>query len=127
MNQEDNGQRYLAACHAIQSGVAFEHSQGSTDGTPKHLRTGINIAMCDHAALVKLLVAKGLFTDEEYTVGSGDGRAEMTKSWKKYVRYCVICGQNGPRTPYRDGYRIGYAHQRCIKRRKNTKSCSRTS
>lgn len=64
MDQEENRQRYLAACHAIQTGVAFEHSRGSEDGTPKHLRTGVNIAMCDHAALVKLLIAKGLFTDE---------------------------------------------------------------
>lgn len=85
MNQEDNGQRYLAACHAIQSGVAFEHSQGSTDGTPKHLRTGINIAMCDHAALVKLLVAKGLFTDEEYTAAIADEAEEEVKRYETRI------------------------------------------
>lgn len=33
---------------------------------PKHLRVGVNSAMADHGALVRLLVAKGVITDEEY-------------------------------------------------------------
>ena len=59
-------ERYLAAMHAMQTGVAIEMQQGSGDTEPKHLRVGINGAMCDHAALVRLLIAKGLFTEEEY-------------------------------------------------------------
>jgi hypothetical protein len=27
---------------------------------------GVNAAMCDHAALARLLMAKGVFTEEEY-------------------------------------------------------------
>ena len=55
-------------CHAVQAGVAQEMSiptDASTD--PKHLRVGVNIAMCDQAALVKLLVEKGILPnmDEE--------------------------------------------------------------
>jgi hypothetical protein len=35
--------RYLDACHAVQSGVAFDQARGSDDGSPKHLRTGVNL------------------------------------------------------------------------------------
>jgi hypothetical protein len=57
---------YLDACHAIQTGVALDHGNGGTDGSPKHLRVGVNLTKCDHAALVQLLIAKGLFTEAEY-------------------------------------------------------------
>lgn len=58
--------RYRGLCHAVQTGVQFEQTRGSQDGSPKHLRTGVNMSKCDHAALVRLLVAKGVFTDLEY-------------------------------------------------------------
>lgn len=74
-------ERYLAACHAVQSGVAAEHSRGSTSGTPKHLRTGLDIRACDHAALVRLLVAKGVFTAEEYGKEIAD---EAEREVKRY-------------------------------------------
>ena len=57
---------YEKALHAMQSGVKFDQETGSEDGTPKHLRTGINAAMANHAGLVTLLIEKGLFTKEEY-------------------------------------------------------------
>lgn len=64
---EDGLQRYEAAGHAIQSGVKFEQEVlGSQDGAPKHLRTGLNLRACDHSALVRLLISKGVITDEEY-------------------------------------------------------------
>lgn len=66
-------EEYDALAHAIQTGVAMEMELGGGAGggigsatSPKHLRVGVNMAMCDHAALVRLLVAKGLFTEEEY-------------------------------------------------------------
>jgi hypothetical protein len=61
--------RYVAAVHAVQSGVAAEMGK-STE--PKHLRVGINAAMCDHSALVMLLVSKGLFTLDEYHTAIAD-------------------------------------------------------
>jgi len=33
---------------------------------PKHLRTGINCAMADQSGLAKLLIDKGLITENEY-------------------------------------------------------------
>jgi len=58
----------ITLCHAVQSGVAACISVGRVpdDTTPKHLRTGINLTKCDHAALVLLLVRKGLITELEY-------------------------------------------------------------
>jgi len=60
--------RYEQLLHAMQSGVAMEMNlSGRQPATePKHLRVGVNAAMCDHAALVKVLIDKGILTDEEY-------------------------------------------------------------
>jgi len=59
--------RYLAALHAMQSGVAMQLDLGaSTNTTHKHLRVGINAAMSDHAALCYLLIEKGVITKLEY-------------------------------------------------------------
>ena len=53
--------------HAIQSGVKFEIEAGITDShSPKHLRTGVNLALCGEAALTDLLIKKGIITEEEY-------------------------------------------------------------
>jgi hypothetical protein len=51
--------------HAMQSGVKHEHNLGSDDGSPKHLRVGVNSALCFHAALCKVLMDKGVCTMEE--------------------------------------------------------------
>lgn len=59
-------ERYTAAGHAIQSGVAIQHATGSEDGSPKHLRVGVNLRAVDHAGLVKLLIDKGIITEVEY-------------------------------------------------------------
>lgn len=63
---EEAMREYHDLLHAMQSGVAYEHSKGSTDGSPKHLRTGINSAHITLAAIAGLLIAKGIITDEEY-------------------------------------------------------------
>lgn len=71
-------EEYMSQCHAVQAGVAMEmhHNPAPTD--PKHLRTGVNIAMCDSAALAGLLIAKGVITDEEYATACRDKmRAEV--------------------------------------------------
>jgi hypothetical protein len=57
---------YEQALHGIQTGISLEIERGSDCASPKHLRVGVNYAMCEHAALVRLLIDKGLFTQEEY-------------------------------------------------------------
>lgn len=57
---------YDAAMHAMQTGVAYDLKRDPSSGTPKHLRVGVNSALVNDAALVRVLVAKGVFTMEEY-------------------------------------------------------------
>jgi hypothetical protein len=65
-------QRYMAALHKMQSGVAALIAHAELDGTPfkqtdpKHLRVGINSAFIDSAALAVLLLEKGIFTEAEH-------------------------------------------------------------
>ena len=66
MNDEEFSRRYAALAHAIQTGVAYDQGAGSQDGTPKHLRTGLNLVLCDHASLSRLLVEKGVISADEY-------------------------------------------------------------
>ena len=62
----DLQQRYAAAMHAMQTGVAMMLQYNPHSTAPKHLRVGVNSALVSHAALVKLLYRKGLFTRDEY-------------------------------------------------------------
>lgn len=65
-------QRYLDAAHAMQTGVAMtmNHDPGSTQ--PKHLRVGVNSAHVSLAALVKVLIDKGVLTLDEYEAANAD-------------------------------------------------------
>jgi hypothetical protein len=71
-HRDDLQRRYEAAAHAVQAGVGMELEDDKRNGntnssaTPKQLRTGINLAFVEHGALVRVLIAKGLFTEEEY-------------------------------------------------------------
>jgi hypothetical protein len=74
--------RWTAAAHAVQSGIAFGEARAKERGErfqqtePKHLRVGINAALCDHGSLVKLLIAKGVMTEEEYLEAIAVGMEE---------------------------------------------------
>jgi len=81
MDIEELRARYLRAAHAMQAGVAMDQGRGSDDGTPKHLRVGINSALVDAAGLVRLLVAKGVFTEEEYVLAVTE---EMEREQERY-------------------------------------------
>jgi hypothetical protein len=76
-------ERYEAAMHAMQTGVAFDQAAGSQDGSPKHLRVGINLAMSDHASLVRLLLAKGIITEEEYFQAVAEGMEQEAEEYRK--------------------------------------------
>lgn len=75
-------ERYLASGHAVQSGVKFDHETGSEDGSPKYLRTGINMAMSDQAGLVRLLISKGIFTEEEYYEAIANSAEQEVKRYE---------------------------------------------
>lgn len=88
MNQTDDKPRndldYTGAMHGVQSGVAMEMElEPSTVATvaTKHLRVGVNSAMVNDAALVRLLVKKGLITHEEY---AEEVRLEANRELDRY-------------------------------------------
>ena len=58
--------RYTAAAHAMQSGVATEMGINPAPTEPKHLRVGVNSALVDSSALAELLISKGVITEDEY-------------------------------------------------------------
>lgn len=66
MFTDDQSRRYAAATHAMQSGVAADQASGSADGSPKHLRVGVNSALVETSALARLLIDKGVFSQHEY-------------------------------------------------------------
>lgn len=74
---------YPEAAHAMQSGVAQEIADGNAAASPKHLRTGLNSAMVQDAALARLLVKKGLITFEEY---NEEIRLEMCREVDRYEK-----------------------------------------
>ena len=72
MTIEQDRERYMNAAHAMQSGVAIWMERGNKETEPKHLRVGINSAMSDQGALTRLLIEKGVFTEEEYVAAVAD-------------------------------------------------------
>lgn len=81
MSEMTDRERHLAAMHAMQSGVAAMQSIDGSDTSPKQLRVGVNSGLCDQAALVRLLIGKGLFTEEEYAKEVAD---EMEREKARY-------------------------------------------
>lgn len=79
----DDFERYLAAAHAMQTAVALDQTRGSDDGSPKHLRVGVNTALVDAGGLVKLLVDKGVITIEEYQKAIADAMEQEVKNYRK--------------------------------------------
>lgn len=63
-------ERYMRAAHRIQTAIAF--SPDSPAMTPKHMRVGIDLSKSDAAGLARLLIAKGIFTEDEYFTSIAD-------------------------------------------------------
>lgn len=80
-------ERYLAACHAMQSGVALSESRGERECTPKHLRVGVNSSMVGHSALAILLIRKGVITSAEYQTAIVEAMEEEKRRYER--RYGV--------------------------------------
>jgi len=74
---------YVRLGHAIQTGVAHEHANGSTDGSPKHLRTGLANVMSDHGSICRLLIAKGVITEQEYFHAILDGLKQEVATYEQ--------------------------------------------
>lgn len=79
----DDKERYTNAVHAMQSGVATLMNFDANETSPKHLRVGVNSALCDSSALAKLLISKGLITEEEYLKAEADMMEEEVKRYEQ--------------------------------------------
>lgn len=77
--------RYFNACHAMQSGVAMEMElrPGSAATSPKHLRVGVNTAMLEHSAVVRLLLDRGLFTLDQYEAALADAAEAEARRYER--------------------------------------------
>jgi hypothetical protein len=65
MTAEEFRARQQVLLDAIETGVEYERLIGSSATEGEHLRASINLMLCEHAALIQLLLAKGIITQEE--------------------------------------------------------------
>jgi len=80
----DDFERYTQAAHAMQSGVAMMMNYNDSH-EPKHLRVGVNSAMIETSALVKLLIDKGLITYEEWAKVLADFMEAEVVSYERQI------------------------------------------
>lgn len=75
--------RYLAAAHAVQSGVAMLMNFDMAETTPKHLRVGVNSALVSVSTLGELLTQKGVITRVEYHEAMADAMEEEARRYEQ--------------------------------------------
>lgn len=81
-------ERYMAAAHAMQSGVATEIGLDGLEtgaASPKHLRVGVNSAQVANAALAGLLIAKGIITQEDYAEALAAGMEAEQERYEQHL------------------------------------------
>lgn len=79
---------YHAAGHRIQSAIAalMGRDPGYSATEPKHLRVGIDMSKSDQAGLVNLLIAKGVFTEDEYLAAITQSATEEANAYERTVQ-----------------------------------------
>lgn len=74
---------YARLGHAIQSGVMMSLERDPSSGSPKHLRVGVNTVKADLGALTRLLVDKGVISQDEAFGYILDGLREEVKMYER--------------------------------------------
>lgn len=88
----DLGLSYEAAAHGVQSAIKYEMGHDAhVNGRPmldniKHLRVGIDCRAADALGLAELLIAKGVFTKDEYVEYMRLAMNEELARYTEYVR-----------------------------------------
>ncbi len=85
MSEKTVKERYVAAAHAVQAGIATEMEYDPTFVGPKHLRVGIDTAKAEQGGLAALLIAKGVFTEEEYVLAMVEAMEREKARWEDHV------------------------------------------
>lgn len=85
----DDQRRYVDALHGMQSGVAMMMNYEPAATEPKHLRVGVNSAIIANSALVSILVAKGLLTEDEWFAALASAAEDERDRYEAAVRDAV--------------------------------------
>ncbi|MFN7224440.1 MAG: hypothetical protein ACK4MS_10515 [Paracoccaceae bacterium] len=82
-------ERYERAAHRVQTAVAFNPDRPRDQY--KDLRTGIDLSKSDMGGLATLLIAKGVFTLEEYLAAIADAaeREAQVKEDELSIRHGI--------------------------------------
>lgn len=86
MSTEENIERYNAAAHAMQSGVAATMHFDKGQIEPKHMRVGVNSSLVAIGVMTKLLIDKGVISSEEYWEAMADGMEEERDSYVRILK-----------------------------------------
>ena len=91
---KEQQERYVSAAHGVQTAVAIEIDRGSNASHPKQLRTGLDLRAADHDWLVRLLIAKGVFTSEEYAEAMVEATERERDRYAKQLEASLGCPVN---------------------------------
>lgn len=86
---------YLRAAHRVQTAIAtLMGREGGWSGVePKHLRVGVDLSKSDQGGLVRLLIAKGVFTEAEYVAAVTEAATQEADQYEKTVQ-AVLSARN---------------------------------
>lgn len=95
-DEQQEYEKYMALCHKIQSAIAYSRMLPSPEvpgatvydrlTSPKHLRVGVDLRSVDNAAMVNLLVSKGLITRLEWIQSLVAASEAEVKMWEDKYR-----------------------------------------
>jgi hypothetical protein len=86
MTKKEYQTEYLSLAHAIQSGITMLANFDVSLQAPKHLRVGLNLALCDIGSLYGLLLAKGIITEEEMHKAIIEGMQREVTSYETQLK-----------------------------------------
>lgn len=72
---------YERAAHRVQTAIEFSKDKSFLE--PKHLRVGIDMRAADAKGLAELLIAKGVFTLEEYVDAVTKAAQEEAEEYRR--------------------------------------------
>lgn len=85
MTIEEAKERYRAALHAMQSGVAMKMQYEPEHTEPKSLRVGVNSSFVSQGGLATALINKGIITEAEYIEGQALMMEEEVRSYEVWL------------------------------------------
>lgn len=80
---KEYAKRIEAAQHRCQAGAAALIPGGHVQMAPKFVRNGLDMALCEHAAMFNILRRKGLITLEEYMSELADVMEAEAESYRE--------------------------------------------